>query len=58
MKDTNGDGKLSLEEFSTTKMPTPAELFKKADTNGDGFLTADELKESMAQFKGPQGEPQ
>jgi len=58
MKDTNGDGKLSLEEFSATKMPIPAEIFEKADTNGDGFLTADELKESMAQFKGPKVEPQ
>jgi Spy/CpxP family protein refolding chaperone len=58
MKDTNGDGKLSLEEFTATKMPSPAEIFKKADTNGDGFLTTDELKESMAQFKGPKGEPQ
>jgi Spy/CpxP family protein refolding chaperone len=58
MKDTNGDGKLSLEEFTATKMPSPAEIFEKADTNGDGFLTADELKESMAQFKGPKVEPQ
>jgi hypothetical protein len=58
MKDTNGDGKLSLEEFTTTKMPTPAEMFEKADTNGDGFLTAEELKESMSKFKGPRGEPQ
>jgi hypothetical protein len=58
MKDTNGDGKLTIEEFSATKMPTPTQIFEKLDTNGDGFLTADELKESMAQFKGPKVEPQ
>jgi Spy/CpxP family protein refolding chaperone len=57
MKDTDGDGRLSVEEFSATKMPSPAEIFEKADTDGDGFLTAEELKESMAKFMGPKEEP-
>lgn len=46
MKDADGDGKLTLEEFTSTKRPTPAECFEKADADGDGFLTPEELEES------------
>ncbi len=58
MKDTDGDGKLTVEEFSATRWPTPAERFEKVDTNGDGFLTPEELEESMKQFMGRRGGPQ
>jgi len=47
--DTNGDGKLSLAEW--TKMQE--EVFKKADTNSDGYLDEAELKAMrLAQAKG------
>jgi Spy/CpxP family protein refolding chaperone len=57
LKDTNGDGNLTLEEFTATGRPT-AELFEKADTNGDGSVTPEEFTESIKQFmnrgQGPQ----
>jgi Ca2+-binding EF-hand superfamily protein len=56
--DTNGDGSLSLEEFS--KIPplkdatlTPADAFAKADANGDGSLT---LAEFTALLPKPPGD--
>jgi Ca2+-binding EF-hand superfamily protein len=46
-KDTNGDGKLSLEEFKgklTGDKATKAEgYFKKLDKDGDGSLTLEEF---------------
>jgi len=41
--DTNGDGKITLDEFKADY----AAAFKALDANGDGFLTADELKAAM-----------
>ena len=43
--DTNGDGKLSPEEFKAAVTKGDAEKkFADADTNKDGFLTPEELK--------------
>jgi hypothetical protein len=57
MKDTNGDGKLTLEEFTADGRGTD-EHFKKADTDGDGFLTLEEFTESIKQFMGRHHGPQ
>ena len=43
--DTNGDGKLSPEEFKAAfPKGDSAKRFAKADANGDGFVTPEELK--------------
>ena len=54
-KDTNGDGKISKQEFLTARAArakqagrevdaaADEELFKKLDKNEDGVLTSDEL---------------
>lgn len=43
--DSNKDGKLSLDEFKTSRnKPNAEELFKAADTDKDGFLSPAELK--------------
>jgi Spy/CpxP family protein refolding chaperone len=57
MKDTNGDGKLTLEEFTADGRGT-AEHFEKADTNGDGLVTLEEFTESIKQFMGPRHDTQ
>ena len=38
MKDSNGDGKVSLDEWDK-----PEFIFNKIDFNGDGFITAEEF---------------
>lgn len=40
--DTDGDGKVTLEEFNAGH----AKMFQKMDTDGDGVLSGDELKRS------------
>jgi calcium-binding protein CML len=53
--DTNGDGKVSLEEFKAAIDKLPGgrlkdnpelveRIFKRLDTNGDGFLSLEEFK--------------
>ncbi|HZZ72463.1 MAG TPA: EF-hand domain-containing protein [Pirellulales bacterium] len=44
--DSNGDGKLSLEEFQAGKKDADkaAAQFKKLDKNNDGFLDLEEFK--------------
>lgn len=40
--DTDGDGKLSYNEYLTSKEAAHARQFKKMDNNGDGFIDASE----------------
>lgn len=42
--DSNGDGKLSLEEAQAANLQDVANNFKKIDTDRDGFLSKAELK--------------
>ena len=45
--DTNGDGRVSLEE-AKANAPRLAERFSAIDTNGDGFITPEEMKAAHA----------
>lgn len=40
--DTDGDGKVSYEEYLASKEKAHERQFKKMDTNGDGFIDAAE----------------
>jgi hypothetical protein len=40
--DTDGDGKVSYEEYRASKEAAHARQFKKMDSNGDGFIDAAE----------------
>src|SRR5664279_5222699 len=51
--DTNGDGKLSPDEFKAAFPKANDKKFAKADTNNDGFLTPDELKAARQDGPGP-----
>ena len=42
--DTNGDGKLSLEEAKAAGLQDIVNNFKKLDVNRDGLLSKEELK--------------
>ena len=48
--DTDGDGKMSYEEYRASKEKKSERQFKKMDTNGDGYIDAAEkqaLKDKM-----------
>jgi len=60
--DTNGDGKISLEEFKTALENAPKgkfkdnpekidKLFKRIDANGDGFITKEEMKKFVEKMQ-------
>ena len=53
MRDTNHDGKLSLEEFlaTATDKKTARARFEQADTNKDGFLSREEFNNMRAKSK-------
>lgn len=40
--DTDGDGKVSYEEYRASKEKAHERQFKKIDTNGDGYIDAAE----------------
>lgn len=40
--DTDGDGKVSYEEYRASKEKAHERQFKKMDTNGDGYIDAAE----------------
>ena len=40
--DTDGDGKVSYEEYRASKEKSHERQFKKMDSNGDGFIDASE----------------
>lgn len=42
--DTNGDGKVSQDEFKTQHDKRGAEIFKRMDANSDGFVDEAEKK--------------
>ena len=44
--DTNGDGKISKEEFLAFEKGQSDEKFSKMDTNGDGSIDKTELEEA------------
>jgi hypothetical protein len=49
--DTDGDGKVSYEEYKTSKEKGHERQFKKMDTNGDGFIDADEKQSQKDKMK-------
>lgn len=55
-KDSNNDGKLTLEEFSSDFLSlsrrgqSPAEVFVRVDANGDGFVTIEEFGSATARW--------
>lgn len=49
--DSNGDGKVSHDEFQTARSKHADEHFKKMDSNGDGFVDEAEHKALKQQMK-------
>jgi Ca2+-binding EF-hand superfamily protein len=44
--DTDGDGQVSMAEYSSKWDPDVAKKFQQYDTNGDGFINANEALRS------------
>jgi Ca2+-binding EF-hand superfamily protein len=56
-KDTDGDGKLSKDEFTkgAKEQSKAEEAFSKKDKDGDGSLSVDEFKSGHGPAKGKKG---
>ncbi len=50
--DTNGDGKVDLNEFKNRNAAKMEAAFKEADANGDGALTPEEWRNARKARKG------
>ena len=50
-RDANGDGQLTLREFSPSLSLESTAFFGRLDADGDGLITPDEVREYLA--KGP-----
>jgi len=51
--DTNGDGKISKDEFLNAAKKRAEMRFIKLDANSDGYLTKDELGQAKAKRRAP-----
>ncbi len=47
LRDRDGDGQISMEEFAPSLTPAALALFGKLDKNGDGLLTTGEIRQEQ-----------
>ena len=50
-RDVNGDGQLTLLEFSPNLSPATIAQFGKLDSDADGLITADEVRQAAKAAK-------
>ncbi|WP_231757830.1 EF-hand domain-containing protein [Microbulbifer elongatus] len=52
--DTDGDGRISVDEFSafSPKRGDPEEMFSRIGQDGDGFVTEEEMKQARKGMRG------
>ena len=49
--DTDKDGEISRDEYTTYKQARAEKKFQMLDSNGDGFVTQEEYQEGMRKYK-------
>jgi hypothetical protein len=49
--DTDGDGKVTLQEYTDATVAMAEKRFKAMDANGDGELTEEELRQRQREFR-------